>query len=156
MQLAVEPETQNRTQSLTSQYGDCLKEDKCPCRAAAAANATKKLALADKKKKAQCAVGAVPCSSKCAEKVVDKDIKSLNAKTGLLQKKRDFPLHSVKINVFAKGKMTLDHCLKYCLASTCGCSDAPGFNSADGLKKAVEANAAINGVTDTPKSPLYW
>merc|ERR1719183_3219587 len=109
MQLSVEPETKNRTASLTEQYGDCLKDDKCPCRAAAAG--AKKLALADKKKKAQCAAGAVPCSAKCAEKVVDQDIKSLSSKTGLLQKK-DFPLHSVKINAFAKGKMTLDHCLK--------------------------------------------
>merc|ERR550537_852794 len=70
-------------------------------------------------------------------------------KTALLQKK-DFPLHSVKINAFAKGKMNLDQCLKYCLAATCGCEDAPGFQT---LEKTIKENAG--SVKDTPKSPQY-
>jgi hypothetical protein len=59
----------------------------------------------------------------------------------------------VKINVFAKGGMLMDQCLKYCLAATCGCEDAPGFEK---LEATVEANAAAGpGVTDTPAAPQY-
>merc|ERR1719398_364347 len=67
--------------------------------------------------------------------------------------KKDFPLHSVKINVFAKGGMLMDQCLKYCLAATCGCEDAPGF---DKREETAKANAAAGpAVTDTPASPQY-
>merc|ERR1719213_1068692 len=52
--------------------------------------------------------------------------------------------------------MNMDQCLKYCLAATCGCDDAPGFQgSAERLNAAVDANAAAGGVTDTPKSMQY-
>merc|ERR1719158_2214797 len=112
-----------------------------------------------KKKKGQCAVGEMTCAPKCGQKVIQKDAElakasAAPAKMSLLQK--DFPLHSVKINVFAKGAMNLDQCMKYCLSATCGCADAAGFASADQFKKAIKANAAIGGgVKDTPKSPQY-
>merc|ERR1719379_2382107 len=129
--------TQNQTQEITDAYGKCLIEDKCPCRAAQAQANSKALSLAEKKGK--CAVNAVPCSAKCAQKA--------------LTKKQDTPLHSVKINVFAKGGMLMDQCLKYCLAATCGCEDAPGCEK---LEETVKANAAAGpGVTDTPASPQY-
>lgn len=46
-----------------------------------------------------------------------------------------FPLHPVKINVFAKGLINMDQCLKYCLATTCGCEGVPGMES----KKEINA-----------------
>lgn len=158
LQVEATPE-KNRTEQLTEKYTECLKEDKCPCKAATAptgAIVKAKASFMDKKKKGRCAVGEMSCSAKCGQKVVEQDIATLTrapAKNALLQKK-DFPLRSVKINAFAKGKMTLDHCLKYCLAATCGCEDAPGMSS-DAMKKAIEQNAKTKGVTDTPKSPQY-
>jgi len=147
----------NQTQELTDAYGKCLIDDKCPCRAAQAQAKSKALQLVDKKK-GKCAVNAVPCSAKCAQKALTKkqDTKSklalLKAFSQSVQKK-DFPLHSVKINVFAKGGMLMDQCLKYCLAATCGCEDAPGFEK---LEETVKANAAAGpAVTDTPASPQY-
>jgi len=140
---------ENKTVEMTNAYGKCLIDDKCPCRAAQAAAASKSKQLqlvAEDKKKGKCAVNAVPCSAGCAQKVLPQQPKSL------LQKK-DFPLHSVKINVFAKGAMLMDQCLKYCLAATCGCEDAPGFEK---LEATVKANAAAGpAVTDTPASPQY-
>jgi hypothetical protein len=148
----------NRTAELTEQYGKCLKEDNCPCPKAAAQAKGKTLELVAGGKKGKCAAGTTPCSAKCGQKVVDVDIAKLTkeaapAKTALLQK--DFPLHSVKINAFAKGKMTLDHCLKYCLAATCGCDDAPGVEAIDSMNKLVKQNAAAGAVTDTPKTAQY-
>merc|ERR1719171_841123 len=157
--LQVQGAQKNRTEELTEQYTECLKEDKCPCpkEAAAADKKQLKLLAADKKKKGKCAVGEKSCSAKCGQKVADKDIAGLTkaaaGKKALIQK--DFPLHSVKINAFAKGKMTLDHCLKYCLSATCGCEDAPGFPTPESMKEAIKANAGIAGVTDTPKTPQY-
>jgi len=137
---------ENKTVEMTSAYGKCLIDDKCPCREAQAATKSKQLQLvAADKKKGKCAVNAVPCSAKCAQKVVPQAPKSL------LQK--DFPLHSVKINVFAKGALLMDQCLKYCMAATCGCEDAPGFQSRE---DSIKANAAAGGaVKDTPASPQY-
>merc|ERR1719456_2082444 len=97
------------------------------------------------------------CASKCGQKVIQQDIANLNktqnaaaAKKSLLQKK-DFPLHAVKINQFAKGAMNLDQCLKYCLAATCGCADAPV-----NIEKEMKANAAAGEpVKDTPKTGQY-
>lgn len=157
----------NRTAERNEEYTGCVK-DNCPCKKAAAEKPVAKgkakalkLMVEDKKKKGQCAVGEMSCASKCGQQVVQKDAelaKAKNAaapaKVSLLQ--RDFPLHSVKINVFAKGAMNLDQCMKYCLSATCGCADAAGFANADQFKKAIEANAAIGGgVKDTPKSPQY-
>jgi len=147
----------NKTTQLTNAYGDCLVDDKCPCRAAAQGKSKAVQLLASDKKKGTCAANAVPCSAKCAQKALSKtaDAKS---KISLLKsfsqsmEKKDFPLHAVKLNVFAKGGMVMDQCLKYCLAATCGCQDAPGF---DNREKTVKANAAVGGVTDTPASPQY-
>jgi len=147
----------NHTEQLTEQFGDCLKEDKCPCpKEAAKEKKSLKLLAAEKKKKGKCAVGQMSCSGKCGQKVIAKDQASMTAapKKALLQKK-DFPLHAVKINVFAKGAMNLDTCLKYCLSATCGCDGAVGFDSPGAFAKAVKANAAVSGVADTPKSPKY-
>jgi len=145
---------QNQTQDLTDAYGKCLIDDKCPCNKAPKAS-SKALSLADKKGK--CAVNAVPCSSKCAQKALatkqDKSSKLALLKAFSQVQKKDYPLHSVKINVFAKGAMLMDECLKYCLATTCGCEDAPGFAKREELAKA---NAAAGpAVTDTPASPQY-
>merc|ERR1719359_1618032 len=150
---------ENRTVELTNAYGKCLIDDKCPCRAAEAkANDKKALQLVDKKK-GKCATNAVPCSSKCGQKaLVPTDTKS---KMSLLaefaksfnKKDKDFPLHAVKINAFAKGSMVMDSCLKYCLAAKCGCEDAPGFEK---LEDTVKANiAAGSPVKDLPASPQF-
>jgi len=145
---------QNQTQVLTDAYGQCLIDDQCPCRAAQAQAKSKALTLVDKKK-GKCAVNAVPCSAKCAQKALTKK-QDTKSKLALLKafsqnmEKKDFPLHAVKINVFAKGGMLMDQCLKYCLAATCGCEDAPGF---DKRADAIKANAG--SVKDTPASPQY-
>jgi hypothetical protein len=145
---------ENQTQVLTDAYGKCLIDDQCPCRAAQAQAKSKALTLVDKKK-GKCAVNAVPCSAKCAQKALTKK-QDTQSKLALLKSfsqtmiKKDYPLHSVKINVFAKGGMLMDQCLKYCLAATCGCEDAPGFEK---LEETVKASAGM--VTDTPGSPQY-
>eukprot|EP00746_Dinoflagellata_sp_MGD_P163120 gnl/MRDRNA2_/MRDRNA2_90999_c0_seq1.p1 gnl/MRDRNA2_/MRDRNA2_90999_c0~~gnl/MRDRNA2_/MRDRNA2_90999_c0_seq1.p1 ORF type:complete len:234 (+),score=42.59 gnl/MRDRNA2_/MRDRNA2_90999_c0_seq1:82-702(+) len=122
----------NHTVSLREEYAKCLADSQCPCRAEAKVG--KALQLMDKKKKTKCAVGMGSCSEKCSAKVIDKDIVDLSkeegksqpeAKRSLLQKRSEgFPLHPIKIGVFSKGKMTMASCMKYCLASTCGCHDA--------------------------------
>merc|ERR1719160_2258595 len=125
----------NHTISLRERYAQCLVDSQCPCRTEA--KVVKALQLVDKKKKTKCAVGMGTCSEKCGSKVIDMDILDLtkqaekteqsagNAQRSLLQKRQEgFPLHPIKIGVFSKGKMTMATCLKYCLASTCGCNDA--------------------------------
>jgi len=135
---------ENKTSELTDAYGKCLIDDKCPCRAAQAAAQSKGKALELVEKKGKCAVNAVPCSAGCAQKAL-----TPKQPKALLQKK-EFPLHPVKINVFAKGGMLMDQCLKYCLAATCGCEDAPGFEK---LEATVKANAG--SVHDGPASPQF-
>jgi hypothetical protein len=132
----------NKTEELTDAFGKCLTDDQCPCNKAS--GKAKALQLVDKKK-GRCAVNAVPCASKCGQKAL-----GTNQPKALLQK--DFPLHSVTINAFAKGAMNMDQCLKYCLAATCGCEDAPGFEK---LEDTVKANAAAGAVKDTPASPQF-
>merc|ERR1719236_106239 len=47
----------------------------------------------------------------------------------------------------------MDQCLKYCLAATCGCEDAPGF---DKREETAKANAAAGpAVHDGPAAPQY-
>jgi len=144
--------TQNKTQELTDSYGKCLIDDQCPCRAAQAQAKSKALQLVDKKK-GKCAVNAVPCSAKCAQKALTKKTDT-NSKLALLKafasQKKEYPLHPVKINVFAKGGMLMDQCLKYCLAATCGCEDAPGFEK---LEATVKANAG--SVHDGAAAPQF-
>merc|ERR1719421_2321276 len=125
--------------------GTCLIDDQCPCNKAVVPGKSKALQLMDKKK-GKCAVNAVPCASTCGQKTL-----SAKAPKSLLQK--DFPLHPVSINAFAKGSMNMDQCLKYCLAATCGCEDAPGFEK---LEATVKANtAAGTPVKDLPASPQF-
>jgi len=157
---------ENKTVQMVSKYTKCLEEDQCPCKEtqdkeAALVKGTKQVALmaGEKKKKGQCAA-MVPCSAQCAAKVADADIASMvnqtnntvNASKRSLLQKRSFPLHSVKIGAFSKGKMTLDHCFKYCLAATCGCADAPGLGDKNA---AIKANAVAKGVTDTKPSAHF-
>merc|ERR1719281_1437019 len=139
----------------------------CPCKESrdkdsSPAKGSEQVALmaGEKKKKGQCAA-MVPCSAQCAAKVADADIAAMvnktnqtSSKRSLLQK-RAYPKFSVKINAFSKGKMTLDHCFKYCLAATCGCSDAPGFGDPKDLKAAIKANSVAKGVTDTKPAAQY-
>merc|ERR1719160_1877513 len=83
---------QNQTQELTDAYGKCLIDDKCPCNKQAKAN-SKALSLADKKGK--CAVNAVPCSAKCAQKALatkqDKNSKIALLKAFSKVQKKDYP-----------------------------------------------------------------
>jgi len=162
----LQKDKENKTEDLVSKYTKCLDDDKCPCKdkddkdASLAKGKQLQLMAGDKKKKSKCAVGEVPCSAKCAAKVADADIESMvnqtnNASKRSLLQTRGFPLHSVKIGAFSKGKMTLDHCFKYCLAATCGCSDAPGFGDPKDLKAAIKANSVAKGVTDTKPAAQY-
>jgi hypothetical protein len=136
----------NKTTELTKAYDKCLIEDQCPCNKAAGSGKSKALQLMDRKK-GKCAVNAVPCASNCGQKAL-----SAKAPKSLLQKK-EFPLHPVAISAFAHGSMIMDQCLKYCLAATCGCEDAPGFEK---LEDTVKANAAAGTpVKDLPASPQF-
>merc|ERR1719146_27647 len=105
--LQMQKDKVNKTMRLIDAYSNCLTEDQCPCNKASASG--KALQLLDNKKKGKCAVNAVPCASKCGQKAL-----SMKAPKSLLQK--DFPLHAVTINAFAKGAMVMDQCLKYCMA----------------------------------------
>merc|ERR1719331_1041419 len=117
---------ENKTTELTNAYGECLIDDKCPCRAQEKAKGKAVQFLETDKKKGKCAANAVPCSAKCAQKALTKTADA-KQKLALLKsfstsmEKKDFPLHAVKLNVFAKGGMLMDQCLKYCMAATCGC-----------------------------------
>jgi len=135
----------NKTVELTKAYDKCLTDDQCPCNKVPAPGKSKALELMDKKK-GKCAVNAVPCASKCGQKAL-----SAKAPKSLLQKK-EFPLHPVTINAFAHGATVMDGCLKYCLAATCGCEDAPGFGK---LEETVKANAVAGVVKDLPASPQF-
>jgi len=138
----------NKTVELTNAYDKCLTEDKCPCNKDKASENAKALLQMDKKK-GKCAVNAVPCASNCGQKA----LKTIQPKAALLQKGKDFPLHAVTINAFAKGAMNMDQCLKYCLAAKCGCEDAPGFEK---LEDTVKANAAAGSpVKDLPAAPQF-
>jgi len=163
LQLRAEPlknlTQENHTTAFVSKYTKCLEDDKCPCKEDAKSKGKQLQLMAGDKKKGRCAVGEVPCAAKCSAKVADEEIASLTkqaaptdntTKRSLLQK-RNFPLHAVKIGSFSKGKMTLDHCFKYCLAATCGCADAPGF----GDDKLIKANKVAGGVTDTAPAAHY-
>lgn len=61
-----------------------------------------------------------------------------------------FPLHPVKINVFAKGVINLDQCLKYCLATTCGCEGVPGMEDKSKINKISDEGAKIGTHFVTP------
>lgn len=145
---------------MADEYAACLKQDKCHGHPvslksknkvnsqACAAVSSKSLSLLEKKRR--CSVNDPSCAQKCAEKVANSDT------VVLAQGKKDFPLHPVKINVFAKGTINLDFCLKSCLAVTCGCADAAGYTDAASVAKQVKANdAAGEPVKDLPPADHY-
>jgi len=149
----------NHTQKLTSEYTECLMEDKCPCKKEEAKAALTRTALVQKNT-TKCAVGDVPCAQKCGQKVMDKQPKAAVKKPSFVQKIMDYPIHSVAIGTFSKGAMNLDECLKFCLAATCGCDNAPGLDKIDKLFNAIKANDAKKeggggAVVDTPKAAQY-
>lgn len=61
-----------------------------------------------------------------------------------------FPLHPVKINVFAHGLINLDVCLKYCLATTCGCEGVPGMEKKGVINKISDEGAKAGTHHVTP------
>jgi hypothetical protein len=61
-----------------------------------------------------------------------------------------FPLHPVKINVFAKGLINLDQCLSYCLATTCGCEGVPGMEDASDMGKIEQEGKKAGTHFNTP------
>jgi len=144
----------------TNQYATCLKQDKCHGHPvslkhnnkvnsdACAKITTKGLTLLEQKRR--CSVNDPSCAQNCAKKVS-------GANTVVLaQEKKDFPLHPVKINVFAKGTINMDFCLKSCLAVTCGCADAAGYTTPEAVEKQVKANdAAGEPVKDLPPADHY-
>merc|ERR1719456_1746891 len=83
-------------------------------------------------------------------KVLDKAHSKLEAKksTKAYNKQvfleKDYPIHSVQVGIFSRGAMTMDQCLKFCLAATCGCDKAPGLDTIDKLFKAIKQNDAAN------------
>jgi len=111
--------------------------------------------LATGKKQEKCLVGEQPCAQKCVDKVVGQknETSVAPAKVSLLQKKKGFPHAPVDRGAFEEGKMTLDFCFKSCLAVTCGCSSAPGFEKIDKLFRQIKKNENHGDpVTDTPAS----
>jgi len=145
---------------MANQYAACLKEDKChghPVNLkrqnrvnsqACAAVSGKSMSLMEKKRR--CSVNDPSCAQNCAKKVAGSEA------VVLAQGKKDFPLHPVKINVFAKGTINMDFCLKSCLAVTCGCADAAGYTTADAVEKQVKANDALGEpVKDLPPADHY-
>lgn len=145
---------------MADQYAACLKEDKCHGHPvslksknrvnsdACAKVSSKGLSLLEKQRR--CSVSDPSCAQKCAKKVSDSNT------VVLAQEKKDFPLHPVKINVFAKGTINMDFCLKSCLAVTCGCADAAGYTTPEAVEKQVKANdAAGEPVKDLPPADHY-
>lgn len=146
-------------------YAICLKENKCqghpvsqsswvasgrnasmvrqskPCTGIALLNTGD----AKKKERGACQVSDPSCAMKCASKAAA-------TKPSFMQ---DFPLHPVKIGVFSRGEINMDFCLKSCLAATCGCDRAPGFDPIS-MEKHVKLNAAAGEpVKDTPPAWQY-
>jgi len=155
-------EDSKHAMDLADQYATCLKQDKChghpvskasklrnyanskACHAVSA----KPLSLLEKQRR--CSVSDPSCAQNCAKKISDSNT------VVLAQGKKDFPLHPVKINVFAKGTINMDFCLKSCLAVTCGCADASGYTDAASVEKQTKANdAAGEPVKDLPPADHY-
>jgi len=79
------------------------------------------------------------CAMRCANEIAMDDMKQAE-KPSLLQRGAPFPNYPVRRGMFKKGTLTLDFCLKSCLAVTCGCSGAPGFDALDKLFQQVKNN----------------
>jgi hypothetical protein len=103
----------------------------------------------------QCSKPSDTCSSRtCVAKGLEVMNHTENG-TALVQSKH-IPLHPVKVNTFAKGQQGIEACFKSCLAATCGCQDAPGFDVIAKMAAQIKANDA-NGdpVEDTPPEYNY-
>merc|ERR1719298_105616 len=147
-------EQKSHAAHVTEEYSKCLIEDKCPCekeKKKAEEAATKgKTSLLQKKGNATgaCLLNDVPCAQKCSRKVVSKAEASLKAKAPMHKQaliQREYPIHSVRVGVFSHGAMTMDQCLKFCLAATCGCDGVPDLDTIDRLVKAIKKNDATFG-----------
>jgi len=151
-----------KTVDAGNEFAACLKNDKCPGHAASQSTfvAHPRHTPACEKNKIghvgafltrsqkKCSVSDMPCARKCAAKVAQ-------SSPAFIQ---DFPLHPVAINTFSTGKMTLDFCLKSCLAATCGCDNAPGFDTINKLANQIKTNEALRpggAVDDTAPSWQY-
>lgn len=66
-----------------------------------------------------------------------------------------FPLHPVKIGSFEKGIINLDMCLKYCLATTCGCEGVPGMEDKSDMGAMEEAGKEAGTHHSTPPHWKY-
>lgn len=61
-----------------------------------------------------------------------------------------YPLHPVKLNIFAHGQITLAKCMQYCLATTCGCEGVPGLESQSNMAKMEEEGRKAGTHWSTP------
>lgn len=61
-----------------------------------------------------------------------------------------FPLHPVKIGAFSKGLINMDQCLKYCLATTCGCEGVPGMEDGKKMDSVEEEGKKAGTHFNTP------
>jgi len=92
------------------------------------------------------------CTMECFEESVDQGTsheatgeveipKTSSVVTGrALLQKRDYPTRPIRIGSFSKVGMSLDFCFKSCLAVTCGCLGAPGFDTIDALYNQIKKN----------------
>jgi hypothetical protein len=143
-------------------FNDCLSIDKCPTHtmpgAGCSLNATQHNATQSNKTaliaEAQCVTGDQPCTQGCVAKTAkqfDSQAPAFMQKN--LRRSSGFPHAPVKRGAFASGKMLLDECMKSCLAVTCGCSSAPGFEKINKLFKQIKTNENHGEpVADTPPS----
>jgi len=148
----------NRTlTNIGKKYVECLKEDNCPCPKEEAKGKNGTVTLLQKN--ATCAVPLEPenstqtpasCAQNCGQKVASRAHAILDKKKNLKSVKKQvfldkhYPIHSVQVGIFSRGAMTMDQCLKFCLAATCGCDKAPGLDTIDKLFKAIKQNDAAN------------
>jgi hypothetical protein len=147
---------------VVNSFVDCLENDKCPTHPmpgdGCALNGTHQNATQSNKtaliSQTQCVSGDQPCTQGCVAKAVKQfDTKAPSFMQKNLRRSSGFPHAPVKRGAFASGKMTLDECMKSCLAVTCGCASAPGFEKIDKLFKQIKMNENHGDpVADTPAS----
>jgi len=156
------PTRSEETEAAVDQFERCLKAEKCAGHRAfwrtswnlAGARARKNPACAPpssrlrpallESRNSQCSKPASACSSKtCLSRAVQQPL--------ALVQDQAFPKHPVKIMSFAHGLQTLEQCFQSCLAATCGCQDAPSFDTIDKFNAQIRANDAVGDpVEDTP------
>jgi len=139
------------------QFQQCLVDDKCSThdvqasKASPGCHGTSLLATGSQPR---CASTEQPCSQKCAANAV-KSSTALMQSTSL-RKGSGFPHAPVERGAFGNGQMTLDFCFKSCLAVTCGCSGAPGFEKINKIWGQIKQNeAAKEPVVDTTATWQY-